>query len=289
MLWGGLLMMASLLLMQSVLARWARHAGAWIGGIGFGLFIDELGKFITRDNDYFYRPTFAILYLLFVMIYLVSHAWLHNRGLAPQESLINAVDYLKEAVRRRLSPEEKTKAMLLAQAGSPHPLAAPVAGLLEKIEEGELRPPGLWERIGAKAHRLYHALVGWRGFAASLVIVLCGMALIDILEYRRRLPLLWSDPQSLDFAERAGMCSGFASATLVLIGAVPAFLGRRLLAYRLFEKALLLSLFVNQVFVFVRIQALGIFDFLLVLFLLLGVRFLIDQETTEPPPRRDAP
>lgn len=280
MLWGGLLMMSALILMQSLLGRWARHAGAWIGGIGFGLFIDELGKFITRDNDYFYRPTFAIIYLLFVLIYLVTHAWIHNQGLGPEESLINAVDYLKEGVTRQLEPGEKARAMRLAAADPGHPLSAPVERLLQGLDEGEARNPNLWERSRDWARNLYLALVHWRGFASSLVLALCASALIDILEYRRHLHLLWSDPESLSFADRAGMLSGFASALLVLVGAVPAFLGRRLLAYRLFETALLLSLFVNQVFVFVRVQALGIFDFILVLLLLLSVRFLIREEET---------
>ncbi|HKY62297.1 MAG TPA: hypothetical protein VJR29_02670 [bacterium] len=292
MLWGGLLMMAALLLMQSVLVRWARHTGAWIGGIGFGLFIDELGKFITKDNDYFYQPTFAILYLLFVMIYLVAHSWIHNQGLAPQESLINAVDYLKEGVWRKLEPGEKARAMRLAAADPSHPLAGPIEGMLDRIDEGEARGPSRWERCRDWARRNYLRLVHWKGFATSLVVLLCGSALIDILEYRHRLPLLWSNPEGLNFGERAGMLSGFASALLVLAGAIPAFSGRRLLAYRLFEKALLLSLFVNQVFVFARVQALGIFDFVFTLLLLLSVRLLIqeeeavlEEEAAKAPPR----
>lgn len=71
MLWGGLLMMFAMMLVLSYTNRWVGMAASIMGGIGFGTFIDELGKFITKDNDYFFRPTVAILYVIFVGLFFL--------------------------------------------------------------------------------------------------------------------------------------------------------------------------------------------------------------------------
>src|SRR3989442_15439948 len=51
MLWGGTLMVAALLLLLSYLRQRVRRAAAIIAGLGFGLFILQLGKFIPKVNN----------------------------------------------------------------------------------------------------------------------------------------------------------------------------------------------------------------------------------------------
>src|SRR6266568_7898895 len=87
MLWGGLLMLVSLLLLLGFIGRRTLHMAALVSGIGFGTFIDELGKFITSDNDYFFRPAIAVVYVIFVLLFLALRT-LEAHGRFSQRELL---------------------------------------------------------------------------------------------------------------------------------------------------------------------------------------------------------
>ena len=74
MLWGGMALCIALLL--SLLTTTSRVVIALLGGIGFGFFIDEIGKFVTADNNYFYQGSFLLIYLVLLVV------WAVGRGLA---------------------------------------------------------------------------------------------------------------------------------------------------------------------------------------------------------------
>src|SRR5262245_57452146 len=89
MLWGGLLLLVACGLLLSYWSPSVRRAAALVAGVGFGTFIDELGKFITSDNDYCFRPTIALLYIVFTLLFLVVRS-VARGSLTPREAVLNA-------------------------------------------------------------------------------------------------------------------------------------------------------------------------------------------------------
>ncbi len=70
-LYGGIAMTSACLLMLIYATPNAQRIGSILTGIGLGLFFDEVGKFITANNDYFYKPAAPIIYLISLIIALV--------------------------------------------------------------------------------------------------------------------------------------------------------------------------------------------------------------------------
>ncbi len=70
-LWGGLLMMVAMILIITNYGRRILKIGAIIFGIGWGLFIDEIGKYLTKDNDYWFQPAIIFIYISFIVLFLI--------------------------------------------------------------------------------------------------------------------------------------------------------------------------------------------------------------------------
>jgi len=86
MLWGGLLLVVAGLLPQVVVGTWVKEASAVALGAGTGLFIDEVGKFITTSNDYFYPAAAPLIYgvlLTFVLSFILLRRRHQGHASAP--------------------------------------------------------------------------------------------------------------------------------------------------------------------------------------------------------------
>ncbi len=133
MLWGGLLMIVALGMLFLFLDRSIQRVAAVVAGIGFGTFVDEIGKFITSDNDYFFRPAVALIYVIFVALFLVARALTVSRRPSPTDALANALDLLEEHLGRTIEPDDRGRIAALLRQAPAVPSLRPPPGRVRRV------------------------------------------------------------------------------------------------------------------------------------------------------------
>src|SRR5919109_3061341 len=172
-LYGGIFMVLAIGLLVTFLGRSPRFPAAVVGGVGFGFFIDELGKFITSDNNYFFEPAAALIYLIFIGLFLVTRSLQRRRGLSPAERLSNAIDLIGEAARHDFDINEKRRALEFLEGADPkNPLVEPVRKLIGELEAIPAPSPSRIARAARALRDRYWRLVEKRWFRAAIVLVL---------------------------------------------------------------------------------------------------------------------
>lgn len=274
-LWGGLLMLVALVLLLSALGNRAKRIAAIVGGLGFGLFVDEIGKFVTADNDYFFQPAIALIYILFIGLFLVFRA-IERRALSAHEALVNAADMLVDVILGGATRAELARTRwLLKRSGNHGPIARAlydaIAGATRAHEERSIL-----SGMAVTAWRIYDRLLLWPWFQRALWLVFVGQAVIELIA---NAALGWAAMrgQSTEGLPATVFTSSISLA-LSIVGV--AYLPRsRLDAYRWFERAVLVSVFFTQVIMFWQDQLTALGGLLWDLALLSALRFLIRQES----------
>lgn len=105
-LWGGLLLFVAALLPLIYANRWVYDLCAVLAGVGVGLFIDEVGKFITQTNDYFYPPAAPIIYAFFLLTVLLYFRVRRPISQDSRAELYRALEGMEEVLDHDLQSQE---------------------------------------------------------------------------------------------------------------------------------------------------------------------------------------
>jgi hypothetical protein len=124
-LFGGVILYVSSLLPILFSNRWTYTWTAILSGLGVGLFVDEVGKFITETNDYFFPAAAPIIYAFFLLTVLVYQRIKKEPELSVRGSLYAVIEVLQEVLDHSLEPEEldemKNKLdYIIEEAQNPH-------------------------------------------------------------------------------------------------------------------------------------------------------------------------
>lgn len=259
MLWGGLLMFVALMLLLTLMNNEVKRIAGIIGGLGFGTFIDELGKFITRDNNYFYKPTFALIYVFFVLFYLLLQFIQTRHEFTDQEYLVNSIDLMKEAAINDLDTKEKDRMVeYISKSKSDTQLTKSLIKLISEIQATKNDGPHIVTKIKNYFKNIYYATISLPWFKNVLItfFLIEGfwslIVTILLIVERNTLSLpsfLLPHSFTTSSFNLIQLFSTFLSVIFILIGISRIYVSR-LSAYLMFKRSLLVSILLTQVFVF---------------------------------------
>jgi hypothetical protein len=194
-LWGGLLLFIATLLPLIFANRWVYLWVAVLSGCGAGLFIDEVGKFITRNNDYFYPPAAPIIYAFFLLTVLLYTRIRKPPAGNPRQEFYQVLENFEEVLDHNLDPSEKEQLiiqlrMIAEKAQQPDlvHLSTTLLNYLEN-EQNNLVPEdasysqNIWRKMIDLEDR-YGNRMAFRAILAG------GMLATGIIAFLRLIPLL---------------------------------------------------------------------------------------------------
>lgn len=285
-LWGGLLMLAALAINLAFIGKRSQQSAAVVGGAGFGVFIDELGKFITKDNNYFYEPTIGIIYAIFILLFLTFNFLSRKQLLSSREYQINTLSQLEEAVANDMDPREKNQTRkLLEKADKRDAFTHQLFHLLDKVDTIKQRPPRFFRRFLHRIDAQYSRF--WRQrrsntlvrvfFIVETLVFLAAIISITAPNIQDLISLF--DRQAIQsLALVIGELSSLIVAASFTLFGVALLRKSRLLAFEQFRRAALVNIFFTSFFMFSRVQFEALPNFFFNLLLLGCVTYAMHHE-----------
>ncbi|WP_068280760.1 hypothetical protein [Aldersonia kunmingensis] len=188
-LYGGAAMVVALLICWLLLGAGVRVAAVIVGGVGFGLFLDEVGKFVTKDNDYFYGPSAEIMYISVFILLIASRITRDIRPLSANECLASAASIAADGVARGIAPHRRVEARHLIDRALAGGADAEKAAHVRALVDAAPTAPARLRAVQVRAQRLipdffrsprWIPVVGWLTVVTSFLSFALGVTGISM-------------------------------------------------------------------------------------------------------------
>lgn len=279
MLWGGFFMLIAIVLFAGFLNRPIHKLATVIGGIGFGAFIDELGKYTTADNNYFFEPAIAMIYVVFIVLYLAIRFINKNRKLQSKEYLLNALEITKNMAFYEKTTGLKGKTLkMLHKTDIKEPFAKELIMMVEKFEPHYSRKKDIFDKFIEKIEEAYNSLVGNRFFTTAIITIFVLLSIYHFIKASGAItPYFNGQALNLNVFEIIELISTVASTLFTVMG-ISRIFTNRLDAYKFFKISILISIFLTQVFSFYRSQLAALATLILNIVIFAVLQYMISKE-----------
>lgn len=185
-LWGALLLFIAVLFPLIFINRWAIQASALLSGVGIGLFIDEVGKFVTQKNDYFFPPALPLIYGFFLLTLFVYLYFRKPKQLNPRKAMYHALEGLPEILDGDIDVNEAARIenqLAIARESTRQEINSLAEAISAYLKDEKLRlleaRPSIWKRLAQQldswgrrlGRRTHHTII-------SVLLVLWSISAI---------------------------------------------------------------------------------------------------------------
>jgi hypothetical protein len=296
-LWGGLFLFIAAMLPIIWANRWVYRVGAIFAGVGIGLFIDEVGKFITQSYDYFFPPAAPIVYAFFLICVLIYLQFARPGPRRARSELYAVLEMMEEILDHDLNAHEQaeiiTRLTFVAEQDNNPELTRLASELLDFFDGDQVYlapdPPDRLQKLNDQLQDYEARYLDQGRFRTLLGIGIGGLGLISML-----IPILslidivtsGSDitPREtswLIILQAVQILTGLA----LIIGSILIFSGRESTGFRISYIILLVYLTILDLFLFYYYQfatiPAAIFQFLLLLGVLYYQQRYLQKRTVQ--------
>jgi hypothetical protein len=198
-----------------------------------------------------------------------------RKRFGPDEGLLNGIEALKAAAIGQLDEGRRRETIALFDQTAPGgPLAERVRALLEDAPALPPHQPRWPARVAHRAHALYTRVAGRPFFVQAVDTMFVVLTVVFVAE---ALLVSLDGPGMTRFSERATFASSVAAGFLFLLGVFELHRSPTV-AYRWFERGLLVTIFVTQVFAFAEEQLAGVLGLVIALVMWVTLRTAVRAE-----------
>ena len=305
-LFGGIIMTAGAMISLILYGNKIKKIGAGVFGFGLGWFIDEIGKYLTSDYNYFFQPAVLIIYIVFILLFFVYRFLEKSEEKSVEALYQSVVDQLSEVDEDSL-PRSKKRAMIqklrvvIGSGDQKYRYIAtkllPIIKRMKMRKDNQTRRAAVWTKsvFRVSYNKIFkRKLVVWGLWTYSIYFSIEKIwDLLMIGTSKEKMMMIQRFYEDYDFFGKSDiymivfkMIFDLLAAVLFLIGARYFWSKKRLRGIRFFKYGLYVSIFLVSIFRFYFEQFGGLYE-VLVSIVLLGLLDHYQKEITTGIKRRN--